>query len=252
MLTVIIYALISGVLSLIGGLILLWRSNIAMKWTIPLMAFAAGAFLGVAFLDILPDAIEAVDAPQAIFIAALVGFCAFFIIERLLMHFVHREPDGQTHHSEHSASLPLLVVLGDSAHNFLDGVAIALAYVANPALGLVTTLGIAAHEVPQEIGDFVILLDCGWSKRRVVIVNFVSSLLSIAGAITGFLAANLFQLSLGYLLAVVAGVFIYLGASDLIPELQDRAQHRYLFQILAAFFIGVVSVGYLVALSHGA
>src|SRR3989344_1947007 len=144
MIQLIFYSLIGGVFSLVGGLILLTRLDIAKKIITPLLAFSAGAFLGVTFLDILPEAIEQVAEPHNIFIALLIGFVSFFILERLLMFFHVKETDHK--HSDHTEFLPFLLILGDCIHNLLDGVIIALAYIANPILGLTTALGVAAHE----------------------------------------------------------------------------------------------------------
>lgn len=247
----ILYGLIAGLFSLFGGLILVWREAVAKRIMIPLLAFAAGSFLGVAFLDLLPEAVEAVEEPHFIFMAALVGFFIFFLLERLITKRLHVY-GGNDGHSEHTEALPWLVVIGDSFHNLLDGVVIALTYVANPALGLSTALAIAAHEIPQEIGDFSILLDRGWSKTKVIVVNILSSLMNLVGIAWGYWAGGAFENHLPYLLAAIAGVFIYIAASDVIPEVQDRAQHKHTYSILLSFLFGLVLTGYLVSLTHGA
>ena len=248
--TLIFYGLIASVFSLVGGLIVLWRSDFIKKITTWLLVFAAGAFLGVGFLDLLPEAIEAVDEPHYIFIATLVGFFLFFGLERLLMrYFPHHE--GGHGHQEHTESLPVLIVIGDTLHNFLDGIVIALAYVANPALGLATTLAVAAHEIPQEIGDFAILLDQGWSKMKIFLVNIVSSLTTLLGVGAGYFAATLFEPGLPYLLGATAGIFIYIAASDLIPEVHHRAGHKHAYRILIVFLASLLLVGYLIFATHG-
>lgn len=253
MLNLLLYGLIAGLFSLVGGLVVIWRAETAKKIIIPLITFAAGAFMAVSFLDILPEAVESGIEPHYIFIATLVGFFIFFMIERLLMRFTHkhREENEVTTHSEHSESLPILVMIGDSTHNFLDGIVIALAYVANPSIGLATALAIAAHEIPQEIGDFSIMLDSGWSKTKTIVANVASSLLSVVGIFIGYFAGTALVEYLPYLLGGVAGTFIYIAASDLIPEIQDRARHQHMFSILFAFLAGLVIVGYLVKLTHG-
>ena len=252
MLHLLLYGLIAGLFSLIGGLIVIWRAETAKKIIIPLITFAAGAFMAVSFLDILPEAVESGKEPHYIFLATLAGFFLFFALERTLMRFTHKhiiDSEGVVH-SEHSASLPVLVMIGDSAHNFLDGIVIALAYVANPALGLTTALAIAAHEIPQEIGDFSIMLDSGWSKIKTISVNVLSSLLCVIGIFIGYYSGTFLESSLPYLLGAVAGTFIYIAASDLIPEIQDRAKHKHMFSILSAFLAGLLIVGYLVQLTH--
>lgn len=248
----ILFGLISGLFSLIGGVLLTWRVELARKIMIPLLAFAAGSFLGVSFLDLLPEAVESVAEPHGVFIAALVGIFVFLALESLLTKYLHKA-DNLTHgHSEHTEAISWLVVIGDSLHNLLDGIVIALVYVANPALGLPTALAVAAHEIPQEIGDFSILLDQGWSRWKVIAVNALSSLLSLVGIGIGYYGGRVLEGYLPYLLAAVAGVFIYIAACDLIPEIKDRAKHKYTYQILLAFLFGLLLTGFLVSLTHGA
>ena len=250
--TLILYGLAAGFFSLIGGFILIWKSDIALKIMTSLLSFAAGAFMAVSFIDILPEAIEAVEEPRYVFYAALAGFISFFTLERFLMRYLRRHDEADTgkYHSDHTESLPILVVLGDSLHNLLDGVIIALTFLADPSLGLITTLAIAAHEIPQEIGDFTILLNQGWSKSRIVVVNIFSSLMSVAGVVIGYYAGLSFEEFLPYLLAGVAGVFIYIAASDLVPEVHHRAGHSHVYRILLPFLLSVVIIGYLISITH--
>ena len=252
-----LYGLLGALLSLLGGLIFLWKAEAVKKSITPLLSFAAGAFLGVSFLDLLPESVESVTEPHSVFIAFLIGLSAFFALERFLMKYSHNHPDPESEHlhdhADHTETLPSLVILGDTLHNFIDGVIIALAYLANPALGLATTLAVAAHEIPQEIGDFVILLDQGWSKKKIILVNLFSSLATIMGIVVAYYTTStLVEGWLPYLLASVAGVFTYIALSDLIPEIHHRARHKYFFRVLAAFAIGLLLVGYVVSLSHGA
>lgn len=252
MFNLVLYGLIAGMFSLVGGLLVIWWESAAKKIIIPLITFAAGAFLAVSFLDILPEAVESVAEPHYVFVAALAGFFAFFALERVLMRFSHRHHAGGEGavHSEHTESLPILVMIGDSAHNFLDGIVIALAYIANPALGLTTALAIAAHEIPQEVGDFSILLDNGWSKAKIIVANVLSSLLAVVGIFVGYYAGGFLESYLPYLLGAVAGIFIYIAAADLIPEIQDRAQHKHMGSVLLSFLAGLIVVGYLVQMAH--
>lgn len=251
MTTLLVYGLIAGACSLVGGLLLLWRSQTVLRFMTPLIAFAAAAFLAVGFLDLLPEAIESGADSSRVFLFVLIGFTAFFMLERFLMKYLARHR-SDSEHGEHTETLPLLIILGDSIHNFLDGVVIALAYLANPALALPTTLAVVAHEVPQEISDFAILLDRGWSKTKIIIINVLSSLLSIIGVIVGYYATSRIEGSLPALLAVTAGIFIYIGASDLIPEVHHRAGHRHFFRVLCAFIFGLVLIGWLIARLEGA
>lgn len=248
MLQLIFYSLVGGLFSLVGTFTLLARVDIAQKIITPLLAFAAGAFLGVTFLDILPEAVEQVNEPHGVFIALLIGFIGFFILERLLMFF-HVEKDGHEH-SDHTEFLPFMLILGDCIHNFLDGVIIALAYLANPLLGLTTALGVAAHEIPQEIGDASVLLSQGWTKKRIILVNILQSLLTIPGVIVGYYAGNILETYLPYMLAGVGGVFLYIAASDLIPEIHHKASHRHFHRVVVPLLASVVIVGYLIKITH--
>ncbi len=244
------YSLIAGLFSLVGGLILLGTGVFYKKIITSLLSFAAGAFLGAAFLDILPEAIESVDEPHPIFIAALVGFVLFFALERGLMKYFHRPHHDSHDHEDHTESLPFLVILGDTFHNFLDGIVIALAYIANPALGLTAALAIAAHEIPQEIGDFSILLNQGWPKSRIIMVNILQSLMTVPGVLLGYYGGMAVEPQLPYLLGAAAGIFIYLAASDLIPEIHHHAGHKHFFRVLIPMVLSMVVVGYLVSLAH--
>jgi len=243
------YSLISGLFSLVGGLLVLWKAKTVLKSITWLISFAAGAFLAVSFLDILPEAVEMVEEPHNVFIAALIGFFVFFAFERFLMRYFPHSHD-ETHHGDHTESLPLLVVIGDSLHNFLDGALIALAFVADPLLGLPTAIAIAAHEIPQEIGDFAILLDQGWSKTKIITVNIISSLLTLLGAYLAYVFASAFEASLPYLLGAAGGIFLYIAASDLIPEIHHRARHKHVYSVLFFTLLGLLTIGYLVTISH--
>ncbi len=246
----VLYGLIAGLFSLVGGFAVIFGSKIVLRFITPLLAFAAGTFLAVSFLDLLPEAVEAVAEPHPIFIAAVVGFCLFFILERLLMKYVHLHPAEELEHRAHTESLPVLVLLGDTVHNFLDGILIAFSYLANPSLGLTATFAVAAHEVPQEIGDFAIMLDSGWSKAKIVAANVLSSLMTLGGVGVGYGLGTMFEARMPYLLAGVAGIFIYIAASDLIPEIHHRSGHQRFYGIVAAFLLGVIVVGYLITFTH--
>jgi zinc and cadmium transporter len=131
------------------------------------------------------------------------------------------------------------LILGDALHNFIDGIIIGLAFIANPLLGLPTALAIAAHEVPQEIGDFSILLQLGWKKKTVVIVNILQSLLTVPGAFVGYYIGEMVVGFLPLALGVTAGVFLYIAASDLIPELHHQSGHEHFFRILMPMLLAI-------------
>ncbi len=247
---VLFYSLVGGLFSLIGGFLLLLNEKLTQRLMTPLIAFGAGAFLGAAFLDILPEAVEQADEAHPIFIAVLVGFIGFFILERLIMRLkgLHRH---ETAHSEHTEPLPLLLIIGDCLHNFLDGIVIALAYVASPTIGFPTALAIAAHEIPQEIGDFAILLSLKWGRKKIIAINILQSLLTIPGVFLGLYLGHLLEPYITLLLGGAAGVFIYIAASDLIPELHHRAGHTHVFRVVLPLILSVVLIYYFTSLAHG-
>jgi zinc and cadmium transporter len=248
-LELILYSLIGGLFSLAGGLLLLSNRELSHKIMHVLISFAAGAFLGAALLDILPEALEMSVEPHPILLSALVGFVIFFVLERFLMT-VDRK-DHEHEHSNHTESLSFLVILGDCLHNFFDGIIIALAYLANPALGLPTALAVAAHEIPQEIADFSILMNLKWKPKKIVLVNILQSLVTIPGVFLGLYAGQLFQPYLPYLLGGTAGVFLYISASDLIPELHHMSGHHHFLKTVVPLIISVIFLYGLITISHG-
>lgn len=248
--TLLLYSLISGIFSLAGGLLVLINTSLSKKLMTPLIAFGAGAFLAASFLDMLPEAIEQVEEVHPIFYSLLIGFIAFFILERILMR-IHKHTEHAHHHSDHTESLPWLIIVGDSLHNFLDGIVIAIAYVANPVLGLPTALAIAAHEIPQEIGDFSILLSLKWKKTKIIVVNVIQSLLTIPGVLVGYYMSQAIEQYIPYLLAFTAGIFIYIAASNIIPELHHRAGHKQILSVVIPLILSIIFIAQLTTLVHG-
>lgn len=255
MTTLILYVLISGTFSLIGGLLLLVKPNLTKRLLTPLIAFAAGAFLAASLLDIIPHALEhAHEEPGPVMTTVLIGFIAFFIIERFIMAVIktkHRHGHhDHTLHSEHTEPLPFLLIVGDSFHNFLDGIVLAMAYVLEPALALPTALAIAAHELPQEIGDFAILLKLNWKRSHIILVNIAQSLLAIPGAIIGYYLSHSLESHLPYLLAGTGGVFLYIAASSLIPEIHHQSGHHRFLSVILPLIIAIIIVGVLGGQAH--
>lgn len=244
-----LYSLIGGVLSLVGGVLLLWKPTFTEKYMTALLGFGAGAFLAAAFMDILPEALEKLPHPQPIMIAVLSGFLGFFILERLLMRLFHMH-NSPFVHSEHTESLPYLLLLGDSFHNFLDGIVIGLATIAHPTLGLPTALAVAAHELPQEMGDFSIMIRQGWSKKTVLGINVLQSLLTIPGAYIGYYMGGVVEPYVPILLGVAAGIFIYIAATDILPELHHNSSHTHFFRVVIPTILGVILVSYFSRFEH--
>ena len=213
-------ALAGGVVSLLGGIYLLYGKIGTKQLQRIAVPFAAGALLAASFFDLLPEALEHEDA-QVISAVVLGGFIGFFILERFLhwFHHHHQHPVTSTDGAANRSSSTLLIVVGDTVHNFIDGLAIGAAFLVSPATGIVTTIAIAAHEIPQEIGDFGLLLAKGVPRTRVLVLNAVSALATIVGAAIVFGMGENFSISEPILLAVTAGFFIYIAASDIVPSI---------------------------------
>ncbi len=221
-LTVLAWSLVGSVASLIGGVLLLRSSGRRAFFVHLALPFGAGALLAAAFFNLLPEAIEQTDTHRAL-MYALAGFLLFFVLERLLGWWHHHE---EHHHSAvdgaRNTTHRTLVIIGDTIHNALDGVVLGTAFVVSPTAGIATALAIAAHEVPQEIGDFGILLGKGMRPRRVLLVNIVSALATVVTALLAYGLGSSTTLHTAPLLAVAAGFFVYVAASDIIPDIHEK------------------------------
>lgn len=219
---IIVFTLLGSVVSLIGGIILLTKENIALKISHFLAAFAAGALLATTFFDLLPEALEhskELGIEVNIFQWTLIGILIFFLLERFIHWFHHHG-----HKDEELTSKPTvpLIVFGDSIHNFIDGIAIAAAFLIDIRLGVITSLAVAAHEIPQEIGDFGILIHRGVKRFKVLWINLFSALSALVGAVLTFYLGASIEGLLPIVLSLTAGFFIYIAASDLIPEIHHE------------------------------
>jgi zinc and cadmium transporter len=215
-------------------------------WVPMLVSFAIGALLGAAFLEILPHAFEAGDAHE-VAAAVLGGIFGFFVLEKLLLwrhcHTEHCEVhDQHTSAHDHGRSGALIIV-GDTVHNFVDGMLIAAAFLQSTELGIVTAVAIIAHEIPQEVGDFLILLHSGYTRMRALAMNVLSSIATIVGGVIGYFSLQLLDAFQPTLLGIVAASMIYVAVADLIPGLHRRPELRdTAFQaLLIALGIGVIA-----------
>ena len=198
------------------------------RWIPTLVSYAVGALLGVVFLDLLPHLFEETRNPERIAAFILGGILAFFVMEKLLLwrHHHHGELPGEDaalHGDGHDHGRSgWMIVIGDSFHNFTDGVIIASAFIADPRLGVVTAIAIIAHEIPQEIGDFIVLMHSGFGKRLALALNALSGLATVAGALLGYFALSSVSHWIPEILAVAAASMIYVAVADLIPGLHKR------------------------------
>ena len=255
-----------------GGLLSVLLASVALTidvaWIPSMVSYAIGALLGAAFLEVLPHAFEHADSVQSLSMAVLAGILMFFLLEKLVLwRHCHTETceahgpqtlesgDAHGHDHDHGAGhghthtqghdhgrSGLMITVGDTFHNFVDGVMIAAAFLVDIQVGAVTAIAIIAHEIPQEIGDFMILLHSGYSRTRALVLNLVSSLATLVGATMGYYALAPLQNAMPYVLAVAASGMIYVAVADLIPGLHKRAELRHTAQQMLLILLGILTV----------
>jgi len=223
-----------------------------------MVSLSVGVLLAVALLHLLPEAFESGLPAQPLFALLLASLVGFFVLEKiaLLRHSHHHEGDGHHHHAGHDRHEAgrggVLILVGSSLHNLCDGVLIAAAFLADPALGVLTAGSIILHEVPHKLSDFVVLLNAGLARRRAFGLILFSSLCSALGALLGYLLLQEVQAWLPYLLVVAAGSFLYIAVADLIPQMHERASLRDAVPQLLLVGLGVAVIyGVTVAMHHG-
>jgi zinc and cadmium transporter len=199
-----------------------------------LVSLSVGVLLGTALLHVLPEAFESQASAQALFATLLGGLLFFFLLEKaeLYRHGHHHEGDDPHHHHHHgfdaeqAGSGGWSVLVGDSIHNFCDGLIIAAAFLADTRLGVVTSLAIITHEIPQEVGDFIVLVNAGFSRAKALLFNALSGLAAVAGGVLGYFLAGPWENLFPYLLVIASSSFIYVAVADLLPQLQRRLSLR--------------------------
>lgn len=215
-----------------------------------MVSLSVGVMLSTTFLHALPEAFEMTHDPVGLFGTVLGGLLGFFLLEKLsiLRHSHHHEGDGHEHEEGHdkrvAGSTGWMILVGDGFHNFTDGVMIAAAFMADIQLGFITSLAIFAHEIPQEVGDFIVLLNAGFSRTRAYAYNLLCSLLALAGGLVGYYTLGKAQSLIPYVLALASAGFIYIAVSDLIPQMQRHTSLKETVPqvILIALGIGIIFV----------
>ena len=234
-----ILAIVAGsAISLAGGAIIFLSKRSRARAIALALPFGAGALLAAAFFELLPESFEMAE-PRTLLLWALAGFILFFLLERLSSWFHHHHAHAE--HERHQQQ-NRLVMIGDLAHNMIDGVAIGAAFLANPVSGLVTTIAVSAHEIPKELGTFGILLSRGWKDKKVILANIATAVGTLVAASVVFWLGSAVELPEAQLLALTSGFFIYVAASDIIPEIHEQSRRLGTLQA-GVLLVGLAVVG---------
>ncbi len=250
---ILVAAVAGGVLSTIAA-----AGTLALHagWIPRLVSFAVGALLGAVFIELLPHALETGSA-ERVMVTVLIGLLAFFLLEKLVLwrhahgHEMHRDDAEESEH-DHALHADahgdrgrsgLMILIGNAVHNFCDGIVIAAAFLADPRLGVATTLAIVAHAVPQQVGDFAVLLHSGFTRRRAFGFNVAAGTATVAGAVAGYLALADMQHALPTVLAIAAASLLYVAVADLIPSLHRRAEPMETAKQMLLIGLGVAIIG---------
>jgi zinc and cadmium transporter len=263
LLLIIAFTALGGVLSVLAASLFLLLPEKKRSKVLPHgVSFAIGALLAVAFWGLIPHAFEQVERSefQHLSGAIMLGLLLFFVLEKLLIwrhcHSgsceVHVEVEDTSHdsHGHGHKSAGTMILIGDGMHNFVDGVLIAAAFLTDVKLGIVTSLAVAAHEIPQEVGDFAILLHSGFSKRKALLYNVLASLSTVIGGVLAYYSLEGLQDSLPYFLAMAASSFIYIAVADLIPSLHKKTDIKTSLQQIALILAGVTLIVSLHGVAH--
>jgi len=228
---ILVFCLLGGVLSVLAAAVYLLLPDALRTRLLPhTVSFAIGALLGAALLGLLPHALEGAGGQDfhAITGALLLGLFVFFLLEKLVLwrhcHHEHCEVHGPDEPGQPHQAAGTLILIGDGLHNFIDGILIGAAFLTDIHLGIVTSLAVAAHEIPQEVGDFALLLHSGFSTSKAFLYNLLSSLATVVGGVLAYFALRQVEPVLPYVLAVAASSFIYVAVADLIPGLHKRVE----------------------------
>lgn len=243
-------SLLGGVLSVLAAGFMAFKAR--RSWVPMLISYAIGALLGAVFLEILPHAFHASGSIDAMAVTVLLGILLFFILEKLVLwrhchgdecevHAGHDAHQAGDDHHDHGRS-GLMIMVGDTFHNFVDGILIAAAFMIDTNLGVVTALAIIAHEIPQEVGDFLILLHSGYSKRQALLFNLLSSLATLVGGLLGYFALQSVQTWIPTILGLAAASMIYVAVADLIPGLHKRTELKATIQQVVLIALGISSI----------
>ncbi|MCX5700607.1 MAG: ZIP family metal transporter [Candidatus Omnitrophica bacterium] len=225
--------LLVSVISLIGVVTLAIKNNLLHKIIFYLLGFSAGALIGGAFLHILPEAIEKTNT-TTVFYFTILGIIVFFLMERFL-HWRHCHEENCRIHA-----FTYLNLVGDAFHNFLDGIVISVSFIVSFNVGVATTIAIILHEIPQELGDFGVLVYGGFTRKKALLCNFLTALTAVIGALIGYFISSYVHNFTNFIMPLTAGGFIYIATSDLIPEIHKESNQKRATFAFVAFLFGIL------------
>ena len=249
LLSILITTTLAGVFSISAAAV--FSFSLLSRMVERMVSLSVGILLSTSLLHALPEAFESNADPHSLFAALLGGLLGFFLLEKfaVLRHSHHYEGDGHSHEHGHDAheagKAGWMILVGDGLHNFTDGILIAAAFLANPNLGIITAVAIIAHEIPQEIGDFIVLLNAGFSRTRAYVFNLLCSLMAVAGGLLGYYTLDKASGLIPYVLVFASSGFIYIAVSDLMPQMQRRATVRESVPQVLLIGVGVLIVLFL-------
>ena len=234
MISIYLYALASVIIvslvSLIGVFALSVQERLLKKYIFIFISLAVGALLGDAFIHLIPEALESEIGSTLASVLVIVGVLIFFVLEKFLHWHHHGEDEGE----EGIHPVGRLMLFSDGMHNFIDGIILGVSFMVSAPVGIATAIAIVLHEIPQEVGDFAVLLHSGYEKKRALWLNFLSALCAVLGVLLAFILKGVEDMFTLWILPIAAGGFIYVAVADLIPELHKTKEAKYsLFQIVA-------------------
>lgn len=245
-------SLLGGALSVLGAAFVAFKARSA--WVPMLISYAIGALLGAVFLEILPHAFHEASSVESMAATILLGILLFFVLEKLVLwrhchgeecevHVAHEHAhdQGHNHGNDHGRS-GMMIMVGDTFHNFVDGILIAAAFMLDIKLGAVTAMAIIAHEIPQEVGDFLILLHSGYTKKQALLFNLLSSLATVIGGMLAYFSLQAVQSWIPTILGLAAASMIYVSVADLIPGLHKRTELKATVQQVILIGLGIGSI----------
>ena len=227
-----------SLISFIGVVVLFFKDDFLKKILLWLVAFSAGSLIAGAFFHMIPEAINNLGNNTYVYFWIIAGFSIFFLLEQFI--YWHHCHNLECQHEEYTKPVAHLILVADALHNFIDGLAIAGAFIVDIRIGIITLIVAATHEIPQELGDFGVFIHSGWKKSSALLFNFISGLTAVLGGLVAYFVSQSFNVS--FLLPLAAGGFIYIAASDLIPEVKYHAKMKSNVAHFTAFILGIVLI----------